>query len=249
MVDAVDSKSTFSNKVLVRVQSSVLISMFEKFLADYDIILFDFDGLLVDTEPLHFLAYKEMCFRNGVHLDWDFTRFCKEAHSSALGIWKAFQKEFPLLLKNKSSDLLYHEKKEIYQDLLKTTTPKLMPGVHALLQALTVNPILSAVVTNSTFFQIEVIRKKLSILNIIPLWLTREDYRLAKPAPDGYLQAIEKLGKKERVIGFEDTLKGIHALQAAGVRPVLVTPTCPEETTGFIHLDRIDLISSKIHFF
>lgn len=248
MVDAVDSKSTFSNKVLVRVQSSVLINMFEKFLAAYDIILFDFDGLLVDTEPLHFLAYKEMCFRNGVYLNWDFTRFCKEAHSSALGIWKAFQQEFPLLLKNKSRELLYHEKKEIYQELLKTTTPKLMPGVDILLQALAISPILSAVVTNSTRSQIEPLREELSILNVIPLWLTREDYKLAKPAPDGYLQAIKKLGKKKRVIGFEDTLKGIHSLQAAGVEAILVAPTCPEKPTNFIHLNRIDLISSKNHF-
>lgn len=223
--------------------------MFEKFFAAYDIILFDFDGLLVDTEPLHFLAYKEMCFRNGVYLDWDFTRFCKEAHASAWGIWKAFQKEFPLLSKNKSIEVLYHEKKEIYQDLLQTMSPKLMPGVRALLYALATSPILSAVVTNSTASQIEPIRKELSLLNVIPLWLTREDYKLPKPAPDGYLQAIEKLGKKERVIGFEDTLKGIHALQAAGVEAVLVTPTCPEETTGFIHLNRIDLISLKNRFF
>lgn len=242
MVDAVDSKSTFSNKVLVRVQSSVLINMFKKFLSSYDIILFDFDGLLVDTEPLHFLAYKKMCSKNGIALNWDFVRFCKEAHLSAFGIWKAFQKEFPALLKKKSSDILYQEKKEIYQELLKTTTLKLMPGVDALLQALATSNTLSAVVTNSARPQVEPIREALPILNVIPLWITREDYPLAKPAPDGYLQAIEQLGKKERIIGFEDTLKGIHALQAAKVEAVLVTPACPEEIKGFAYLDRIDRI-------
>ena len=245
MVDAVDSKSIFSDKVLVRVQSSVLISMFKKFLASYDIILFDFDGLLVDTEPLHFVAYKEMCFKNQVYLNWDFFRFCKEAHSSEIGIWKAFQKEFPSLLKEKSKDVLYQEKKEIYQELLKTAALKLMPGVHSLLQALATSGTLSAVVTNSTRSQVEPVRKILSILNVIPLWITREDYPLAKPEPDGYLQAIEQLGRKDRIIGFEDTLKGIHALQAAKVEAVLVTPKCPEEIKGFIHLDRIDRICLK----
>ncbi|PWU14080.1 MAG: HAD family phosphatase [Chlamydiae bacterium] len=216
--------------------------MFKNFLASYDIILFDFDGLLVDTEPLHFFAYKEMCFKNKIHLHWNFTRFCKEAHSSALGIWEAFQKEFPSLLKEKSRDALYQEKKEIYQDLLKTTPVRLMPGVDALLQALAMSDTLSAVVTNSALSQVEPIRKTLSILNVIPLWITREDYPLAKPAPDGYLQAIKQLGRKERIIGFEDTLKGIHALQAAGVEAVLVTPRRPEEIKGFVHLDRIDCI-------
>lgn len=216
--------------------------MFKKFLSSYDIILFDFDGLLVDTEPLHFLAYREMCSKNQVHLNWDFGRFCKIAHSSAFGIWNAFYKEFPYLLKKKSKEVLYQEKKEIYQKLLKTTIIKLMPGVYALLQALAKTNTLSAVVTNSALSQVEPIRKTLPILNVIPLWITREDYLLAKPAPDGYLQAIQQLGKKERIIGFEDTLKGIHALQAAKVEAVLVTSTCPEEIKGFVHIDRIDRI-------
>ncbi|KAG6559565.1 Phosphorylated carbohydrates phosphatase [Candidatus Rhabdochlamydia oedothoracis] len=220
--------------------------MFKKLFDSYDIILFDFDGLLVDTEPLHFLAYREMCSKNEICLNWDFVRFCQEAHSSAFGIWKAFQKEFPTLLKKKSKEVLYQEKKEIYQELLKTTILKLMPGVHALLQALAMSNTLSAVVTNSALSQVEPIRKTLPILNVIPLWITREDYPLAKPAPDGYLQAIEQLGRKERIIGFEDTLKGIHALQAAKVEAVLVNPICPEGVKGFIHLDRIDHICLNI---
>ncbi|MDR2539572.1 MAG: HAD family phosphatase [Chlamydiales bacterium] len=216
--------------------------MFKKFLSSYDIIFFDFDGLLVDTEPLHFLAYKEMCSKNRIHLNWDFVRFCEEAHASAFGIWKAFQKEFPSLFKKKSKEVLYQEKKEIYQELLKTSILQLMPGVHALLQALAMSNVLSAVVTNSVRSQVELICKTLPILNVIPLWVTREDYPLAKPAPDGYLQAIEQLGRKERIIGFEDTLKGIRALQAAKVEAVLVTPTRPGEIKGFIHIDRIDHI-------
>lgn len=214
--------------------------MFEKVLNSYDIILFDFDGLLVDTEPLHFAAYKEMCLRNQVILNWDFTRFCKEAHGSANGIWKIFQREFPQLFINSSQELRYREKKEIYQELLKTAFLRLMPGVKAFLGALAKSTVLSAVVTNSPGSHVGVIRKRLAILDSIPLWITREDYTLAKPAPDGYLLAIEKLGKKKRIVGFEDTVKGIHALQAAKVEAVLVAPKSPKELQGFIHLDRID---------
>ena len=217
--------------------------MFEKVLSSYDAILFDFDGLLVDTEPLHFAAYKEMCLRNQVALDWDFTRFCTEAHGSANGIWKIFQREFPQLFARSSQDVLYLEKKEIYQELLQKSSLNLMPGVKALLQALAKSNALSAVVTNSTRSQIELIRKALPILDVIPLWITREDYMLAKPAPDGYLLAIEKLGKKKRIVGFEDTIKGIQALQSAKVDAVLVASKVPEETKGFIYLNRID------HFF
>lgn len=214
--------------------------MLEKVLSFYDVILFDFDGLLVDTEPLHFSAYKEMCSRNDVVLDWDFARFCQEAHGSAHGIWKALQKEYPKLLVKSSQGVLYDEKKEIYQELLKTASLKLMPGVDTFLNALTTSNVLSAVVTNSPRSQVESICRKLPLLYEIPLWITREDYALAKPQPDGYLLAMEKLGKKGRAIGFEDTLKGILALQAAEIEAVLVAPVCLKEVRDFVHLERID---------
>ena len=41
-------------------------------ISNYDLFLFDLDGLLVDTEKLHFEAYKRLCSRFGYELAWDF---------------------------------------------------------------------------------------------------------------------------------------------------------------------------------
>ncbi len=191
---------------------------------NYELILFDFDGLLVDTEGLHFLAYQKMCSQRGYTLKWNFDQFCKIAHLSSSGLKEAIYKEFPSLLRETPSwDTLYREKKQAYEDLLLQGNLSLMPGVFALLEELQKKNISRAVVTNSARIQIERIQEQLPILKSIPVWITREDYALAKPAPDGYLCALKHFNvRPERVIGFEDSFRGLKALYAADIKGVLI---------------------------
>jgi beta-phosphoglucomutase len=197
---------------------------------EYQLFLFDFDGLLVDTEPLHFASYAELCRRHGYEMDWDFQRFCREAHGKAMGIWDAIGREFPAIFeKEPHRDVLYEEKKTIYAELLKKTPLKLMEGAAPLLTALAERGTKRAVVTNSPRAHIEIIKESLPQLLSIPMLVTREDYVHPKPSPEGYLRAIVNLAEPgDRIIGFEDTLKGLKALLSAGVESVLVCPVANE---------------------
>ena len=105
-----------------------------------------------------------------------------------------------------------------------------MPGVEKLLQYLQKKGVKRAVVTNSFKEQIDLIKKQIPILESIPLWVTREDYKSAKPEPDGYLKALELLeGQGDVAIGFEDTLRGYCALSGAKVEGVVVSEVLSEE--------------------
>lgn len=216
---------------------------------DYQLFLFDFDGLLVDTEKMHYASYLEMCKRHGFELKWDFLRFCREAHSKALGVWDALGKEFPQFYENDSREALYEEKKQIYVELLGKAQLELMEGVEPLLMALEKQGIARAVVTNSPRSHIELIKKSLPVLKTIPLWITREEYTQPKPSPEGYLKAIATLaGPNDRVIGFEDTLKGLKALLAAGVESVLVCPKDHDHVKesialGAKHFEKLSLVN------
>ena len=194
---------------------------------DYQLFLFDFDGLLVDTESLHFAAYAELCRRYGYVLTWDFKQFCLEAHTEAMGVWKGLFREFPELFeKQPNKEILYEEKKVIYLELLAKSKLELMAGAAELLATLAKLGAKRAVVTNSPRLHIELIQAALPQLKTIPLWVTREDYAQPKPSPEGYLKAIEVLGKPgDRIIGFEDSAKGLKALLGAGVEGVLVCPS------------------------
>src|ERR1700733_4348656 len=134
-------------------------------LQEYQLYLFDFDGLLVDTEQLHYAAYMEMSRQHGCPLDWDFSRFCREAHTKAMGFFDGLVKEYPdALEKGPSKQELYEEKKRIYVEMLQNSSLQLMDGVEALITALEAHQIKTAVVTNSPKAQIELIKKKLPIL-------------------------------------------------------------------------------------
>lgn len=195
-------------------------------LQNHQVFLFDFDGLLVDTERLHMAAYVELCRRYECQMRWDFDRYCKEAHGQAMGIFQALRRDFPRMFEiEPKQEVLYEEKKKIYVDLLKTSRLELMPGAGSLLQALEENNVKRAVVTNSPRAHIEIIKEQLPLLKSVPLWLTREDYSQPKPSPEGYLKAIATLALPgDKVIGFEDSLKGLKSLVAAGVDSILISP-------------------------
>lgn len=200
-----------------------------KWIENFDLFLFDFDGLLVNTETLHYQAYQKMCAAQGVKLEWSFKKYCEIAHFSSTGLKENLLKEYPKLKESGMSwDGLYQEKKsaylETYNEMLTKGGVALMPGVERLLEALSQAKKRRCVVTHSPLEQIEKIRAGRPELSSIPLWLTREDYSNPKPAPDGYLLAIQKLGKEgDRIVGFEDSFKGYQSLCGAPCKPVIIS--------------------------
>lgn len=211
----------------------------------FQLFLFDFDGLLVNTEHLHYQAYVNMLARRGFHVNWSFAQFCLLAHMNAEALKEQIYLEFPNL--DPDWRVLYAEKKAIYQELLLSGKVELMPGVNEILTELKKANIQRCVVTNSTFEQTKMIRSHQPVLQTIPHWITREDYALSKPNPECYLKAIALYGKKgDQIIGFEDSLRGLNALQQTPALPVLVCPShhpLLEEAKGAIHFQSFKDIS------
>lgn len=190
----------------------------------FQFFLFDFDGLLVNTEHLHYQAYVNMLQDQGIALDWSFSQFCAVAHLNATALKEALYAAFPQL--HPDWDFLYAQKKKAYLELLATGKVELMPGAKELLEALEKASITRCVVTNSLREQIDWIRSHIPVLQTIPHWITREDYSQAKPDPEGYLKAIQLYGKSgDRIVGFEDSVRGIQALKQTPALPVLICPS------------------------
>jgi beta-phosphoglucomutase len=203
---------------------------------NYQLFLFDFDGLLVNTEEIHFLAYQRMLKSNGVVLTWDFDRYCQVAHYDPDGLRKQIYAAFPELERREPNwSVLYAEKKKAVIDLVKEGAVHLMPGVEILLTALQAANIKSCVATHSPDELVNAVRHQQKILDTIPYWITREDYTHPKPHPECYLKAIERFASKgDRIIGFEDTPRGIRALLATPAKPVLVCQARYPEIPQFI---------------
>lgn len=188
----------------------------------YDLFLFDFDGLLVNTEQLHFEAYKRMLLSRGVELNWDFARFCLSAHYSATKLQEDIVQENPSL-KSIPWQELYQEKKSHYMQLLDEGKVQFMPGVEQLLNCLEQTSIKRCVVTHSPKEQIEAIKAQHKLLQSIPFWVTRELYYHPKPHPECYQKAITLYAEAgDSIIGFEDTPRGLAALACTRARPILI---------------------------
>lgn len=215
---------------------------------DYQLVLFDFDGLLVNTEELHYKAYQRMCAKHGVVLDWGFDNYCKIAHYDSEGLSEQLYQLYPKLKEQPSWDVLYAEKKQAMVDLLNEGAAKMMPGVEKLLTALQDASVARCVVTHSASELINVVRRQYPIFDTIPVWITREHYVKPKPDPECYQTAITRLAKpSDKIVGFEDTPRGLKALLGTRAKPVLICemkyPEIPLfEAKGVVHYSTFSAI-------
>jgi beta-phosphoglucomutase len=191
----------------------------------YQLFLFDFDGILVNTEELHYKAYLKLCADRGFSLKWDMRTYMRYAMYTSTGVREGIYREFPELYREEPNwDVLYKEKKKAYFQLLEKEGVSLIPGVEVLLRDLEKAAIKRCVVTHSPSEQIMLIRSQNPILNSIPNWITREHYSQPKPSPECYLKAIEIFkAKGDRVIGFEDSPRGLKALLGTEAEGVFLT--------------------------
>lgn len=191
----------------------------------YQLFLFDFDGILVDTEELHYKAYLKMCADRGFVLHMDRQTYMSYSLFTATGIKEAIYKILPELYQSEPNwAVLYSEKKVAYCTLLREEGTRLMPGVEMLLQKLANTNTKRCVVTHSPADQIAMIRSQHPILETIPHWITREHYSEPKPSSECYAKALALLkAPGERAIGFEDSPRGLKALLGTEADAVFVT--------------------------
>lgn len=210
----------------------------------FQLFLLDFDGLLVNSEELHYLAYLKMCENRDLKLGWSFDRFKKSAHHSTQKLRADIFIDLPAL-KDQEPDweILYAEKKRVYLELLHEKPVQLMPGVETFLESLNEYHLKSCVVTNSPLEQIDLIRSKQPKLDLVTHWITRENYSQAKPNPECYLKAIELYASKDdKIVGFEDSPRGTRALLGTKASVVVISEEIP------LDLEK-EIQEGKVHFF
>lgn len=199
--------------------------MFE-WVNQFDLILLDFDGLLVNTETLHYLAYKKMVESLGFTFPIDYKTYCSGAHISTEELKNLIYTKCHGLFDAYPQWMKIREiKQTYYQKFLESGEVALLPGVENLIRSLNFYKKKACIVTNSPLVQIEIVEKKIPLLKQIPFRITRENYTYPKPNGDCYKVAIKLYGQEaDRIIGFEDSTKGIEALKNAKVFSVEISP-------------------------
>ncbi|NTV59425.1 MAG: HAD family phosphatase [Deltaproteobacteria bacterium] len=179
-------------------------------------ILWDNDGLLVDTEQLYFSATRDVLSEVGVELTLDMFIRISLIHGES-----AFDLAAEQGVSQETIVKLREKRNRRYAGLLKEGVP-ILDGVKETLSLL-LGKVIMGVVTGSRREHFEIIHQHSELLHYFDLVLTREDYRRSKPDPDPYLTAIKTYGiEREHCLVVEDSERGLAAARTAGIRCIVV---------------------------
>ena len=176
-------------------------------------IIFDCDGTLADTMPLHWRAWQAIASRHQFHLPED--RFYALGGVPSRDILKMIRQE-----QGKAFDCLVvaREKEAEYLPLIAQVEP-----INAVVGVVRQNHgrIPMAVASGGTRQIIEQVLERLGILPLFNAVVTSEDVAHQKPAPDIFLEAARRIGVPPHLCrAYEDTDLGMRAIRAAGMEAV-----------------------------
>jgi HAD superfamily hydrolase (TIGR01509 family) len=195
--------------------------------SEFDAIIFDHDGTLVDTESPDFEACQILCAEQGIELPLEYWA------KTVVGHMNGYDVMYEELLRpsGMSRDQMRWRLDQLWAETQKKTS--LMPGVLVLLNELKRHGYRLAVATASDRQWTD---RWLSHFNLLPYFeviATGDEVPNNKPAPDVYLHAATQLGVEPgRCLVFEDSVAGIQAAGAAGMIVVAV-PSHVTQTLDF----------------
>jgi beta-phosphoglucomutase len=177
--------------------------------------LFDFDGTLVDSDPIHLACWNQVLNKFGVAIDDQFyAAYC--VGGGSVNIAERIKQDLPAV--SISAVEFAREKDECYQNWIGLHAIPTMPGVTEMLKYLKEKNIVIGLVTGAAQNAIQKTLEENEIANYFCILVTREFIIHGKPAPDGYLFALHQLGKlASETVSFEDTRSGVQASKAAGI--------------------------------
>ena len=190
-------------------------------------IFFDFDGVLLDTEPVHWACWAEVLAPAGLTLTWDYYRHhCIGIDDRDMLRTLARQADPPRDWD--SLWALYPAKKRLFQAHM--TAPPFEPSLAGMLTGLH-RRFKMAVVSSSSTTEIEPLLVSGGIRQHFDTIVGGGDVKRHKPAPDPYLLAAERLGVETALV-LEDSAAGIASGRAAGFE--VLTIRHPAEVAGLL---------------
>lgn len=182
--------------------------------------IFDLDGVIVDTAKYHFLAWKELANSLG----FDFT---EEQNELLKGVSRVKSLEILLdighiELSQAEKDKYLHEKNEQYLGYIaKMDTGEILPGIPELLAFLKAEKIPFAL--GSASKNARLILENLNLLDDFDTIVDGNDVSTAKPDPEVFLIAAERLGIEPKdCIVIEDAFAGVQAANSAGMTSIAI---------------------------
>lgn len=191
-------------------------------------VIFDFDGVITDSEVLHLRSFNRVLAQYGVEIS------TKDYYREYLGLsdidcFRALIDKKVLQNPANGIESLAREKTEVFEELAKTEG-RIIDGVRGFLQMLSQNNIPMAICSGALLTEIELVLEQAQLRSFFEVIVSAEFVKKGKPSPEGFLLTLKKLNHERRnaisanqCIVIEDSHWGLEAAKAAGMHSVAVT--------------------------
>lgn len=183
--------------------------------------LFDLDGVIADTAPLHFNAWKQIILKH-FKVNIPDTIEEKTKGVSRADSLRVILEYLSISISDHDFMNLCEEKNKLYVESLEKLTPSnILPGIDHFIQELQMHGIKLALASSSKNGPF--ILKKLGLDSFFDAIANPDDIALGKPAPDIFLEAAKSIHcKPEECIAVEDSVAGVTAINSADIFSIAV---------------------------
>jgi beta-phosphoglucomutase len=196
-------------------------------------VIFDFNGIIVDDEPIHFELFQRVLAEEGITLTEE-AYYARYLGFDDRGAFMAGFRENNRSLTDEKLAELIDRKAAYYQQAIRDHVT-IFPGVKNLVYDLAPRVPL-AVASGALRHEIVTILKTAGLLNCFQAVVSAEDVKQGKPEPEIFLTVLAKLNKgvtphieAAECVVIEDSKEGIRGARRAGMKCLAVTNSHPEE--------------------
>lgn len=198
-------------------------------------VLFDFNGVMINDERLHEEAIAEVLLEENLMLKpGEFQQFCL-GRSDRAGLTDLLGSRGRVLPPDALEKLIQRKAQSYQQRLASQKKLPIYPTLGDLIFKFRVAGLKMAVVSGSLRAEIESILDRAQLKPYFATIVAGDEIAVSKPAPDGYLLAVERLNRVDPVLelqpseclAIEDSFSGIEAAKRAGISVVGVAHTYP----------------------
>lgn len=191
------------------------------------------DGTMIDSEILHYQAYKDVLAELGI--DFIMENYLPYFGAKDENVCTDLVKKFNLLIENKK--LLENKNNTFNNKYMSKIVPQ--KGLFELLRKLKENNYPLAIASSSQLHDIEMVLAKLNIKDYFKAIVSAELVEYGKPAPDIFLLAAQKLNiMPKNCLVLEDSLRGVQAAKSAGMTCYAI-PTNWSKSEDFSNANKI----------
>lgn len=188
--------------------------------------IFDMDGTITLTEPLHNKAYSTIFKKYGINFTLD-EEIMKYAGSGSHNIFTKVFEDRGMQISPEEIEKCMHDKKSLYTKIVQEDEIPIVPGVAEFMEKLKEHEVKVIIATgNSDLDAVRFVLKKVGLDQYFHDMISVIEVPRAKPFPDVFLEAAKRIGvSQDECVIFEDAMNGVAAAKAAGIRCIALATT------------------------